>query len=274
MNHSQQIAAFLTAIFAFLTVLVLCLTFMPWPEGKIWPPEPVPYIEMAQAEEFIEPVELPVPKPVIGDEEAPAKAEEDIESPNMAAPESGTQRQSEGDVAEPARNVTTTRPSPAKVQTRPKPSKTGANEKTDRQKNEAAARRTDNEMANTFAQSRAKNNGRDNKESDTRSGRLDGKNTNAARAKARGNGNLGGYFSWPPLNPGIVSEVLGSLVVEFTINPDGSVRDARYRRPTTIPPKVAQACEKYVLSLRFPFRGTDRPDGPLPGNTLRFNFEN
>ncbi len=277
MTHSQQIALFLTAIFSFLVCLLLCLTSLSWPGDQVWPPEPQPYIEMAQNEEFIEPIELPQPTKTPGEADAPALTEEDLDNPAELAPESGIARQTQGEVSKPANTVSSNRPSDLKVTSKPT-EQSGANEDNERREREAAARRTNNQTANAFAQSQSKNNANNLTGDRGRAGRRTGKadSSGPAKSKATGSGNhIGGGFGWPALTPNINSQQLGTLTIEFTINPDGSATNARYKAASTaFPQELIKQCCQYVESLQFPFKGTERPTSPTPGNTLVFKFEN
>lgn len=279
MTRSQQISAFLTAIITFAVVLILCLCYLRWPGGRIWPPEPEPYIEMAQAEEFIEPVEIPEPTPVPGMEDAPAQTEEDLDNPAQTAPVSGARREARGEKADPAKPVTTQRPSQAQTTPeKPKPV-TGANEDNTKKENEATARRTNNTAENAFKASQAKNNANNAEGDEGRAGRRNGRKDSAgpanSRSSSRGN-KLGGGFTWPKMNPSIVTDRLGTVTVAFTIKPDGSVSEAHVTKTTNNcnDSKLKLQCVNYVKSLKFHLKGSEKPSEPVGGNVLTITFDN
>lgn len=250
MTKSQQISALLTAIFTFLVILLLCLCYLRWPGGQEWPPQPQPYIEMAAVEEFIEPVDL-TPSP--------------ITDPGQQAP-----------VTQP---VTSQRPSEAKVQPKPKQPVTGANVDNEKKEQPATDQRTNNLTKNKFDQSQAKNNANNNTDDNGGAGRRHGRKDSAGPAKSRtstrGN-HIGGGFAWPALKPNIVTDRLGYVTLEFTINPDGSATAAKAIRAgnTANDKKLMRQCEDYVNSLHFPHKGTEKPTQPITGNRLTIKFDN
>lgn len=249
MTKSQQISALLTAIFTFLVILLLCLCYLRWPGGQEWPPQPQPYIEMAAVEEFIEPVDLtPPPATDPGQQDAPAQTETDLDND-------------------------------AKVQPKPKQPVTGANVDNEKKEQQATDQRTNNLANNKFAQSQAKNNANNKTDDKGRAGRRHGRTDSAGPAKSRtstrGN-HIGGGFAWPALKPNIVTYRLGSVTVEFTINPDGSATAAKVIRATntTDESSLKRQCENYVNSLRFKHIGAEKPTQPVTGNRLVIKFDN
>lgn len=278
MTRAQQLATFLTAFVLFMVVLVLCLTHLRWPGERTWPPEPQPYIEMA-LDEFIEPVEIPEPTYTPGAEDAPALTETDLDNPAQTAPESGVQRVAAGETAPPAKTVVTEQPSRAKEKPSKTQPKTGANEDNARRQQQATARRTENITANALAQSNAKNNANNNNGDTGRAGRRTGRadSNGPAKSKSTSRGNhIGGGFGWPALRPNIATDRLGTVTVEFTINPDGSASGARVIKVTNTcdDASLKRACERYINSLHFPHKGSERPTAPITGNTIVFTFEN
>lgn len=280
MTKSQQISALLTAIFTFLVILLLCLCYLRWPGGQEWPPQPQPYIEMAAVEEFIEPVDLtPPPATDPGQQDAPAQTETDLDNDAKVAPETGVMRDARGQQATVTQPVTSQRPSEAKVQPKPKQPVTGANVDNEKKEQQATDQRTNNLANNKFAQSQAKNNANNKTDDKGRAGRRHGRTDSAGPAKSRTStsGNrIGGGFAWPALKPNIVTDRLGSVTVEFTINPDGSATAAKVIRATntTDESSLKRQCENYVNSLRFKHKGAEKPTQPVTGNRLVIKFDN
>lgn len=280
MTKSQQISALLTATFTFLVILLLCLCYLRWPGGQEWPPQPQPYIEMAAVEEFIEPVDLtPPPATDPGQQDAPAQTETDLDNDAKVAPETGVMRDARGQQATVTQPVTSQRPSEAKVQPKPKQPVTGANVDNEKKEQQATDQRTNNLANNKFAQSQAKNNANNKTDDKGRAGRRHGRTDSAGPAKSRTStsGNrIGGGFAWPALKPNIVTDRLGSVTVEFTINPDGSATAAKVIRATntTDESSLKRQCENYVNSLRFKHKGAEKPTQPVTGNRLVIKFDN
>lgn len=280
MTKSQQISALLTAIFTFLVILLLCLCYLRWPGGQEWPPQPQPYIEMAAVEEFIEPVDLtPPPATDPGQQDAPAQTETNLDNDAKVAPETGVMREARGQQAPVTQPVTSQRPSEAKVQPKPKQPVTGANVDNEKKEQQATDQRTNNLANNKFTQSQAKNNANNKTDDNGRAGRRHGRTDSAGPAKSRTStsGNrIGGGFAWPALKPNIVTDRLGYVTVEFTINPDGSATAAKAIRAgnTANDKKLMRQCEDYVNSLHFPHKGAEKPTQPITGNRLTIKFDN
>lgn len=280
MTKSQQISALLTATFTFLVILLLCLCYLRWPGSREWPPEPQPYIEMAAVEEFIEPVDL-TPPPVTdpGQQDAPAQTETDLDNDAKVAPETGVMREARGQQAPVTQPVTSQRPSKAKVQPKPKQPVTGANVDNEKKERQDTDQRTNNLANNKFAQSKAKNNANNKTDDKGRAGRRHGRTDSAGPAKSRTSTSgirMGGGFAWPALKPNIVTDRLGYVTVEFTINPDGSATAAKAIRAgnTANDKKLMRQCEDYVNSLHFPHKGAEKPTQPITGNRLTIKFDN
>ncbi len=277
MTRSQQISLMITALITVLGFVLLCVISLSH-SAEEWPPKPQPYIELAQNEEFIEPIVLPQPVITPGTEAAPALTPEDLDNPSSTAPETGTHISAEGKVAKPAQVVTSERESEVKIQTKPQPQESGANkekQKRDRELDE----RTNNDIESAFANNNAKNNA-DNQDKDTgKSGRKDGVADSHGRSDShsRAKGDvLNGGFAWPTLSTDIkATNINGKIVIIFTINPDGSVQSTKIGPGTNIlNGELRRKCENFVKSLKFPHKGGARPERPVPGNKLTLTFTN
>jgi len=283
-NRAHQIALLATATFITALIILLCVIHMSWPADKKWPPEPEPYIEMAVLDEFVIPEEIPLPPRQIGDQSAPAQTETDLDNPAETAPETGHNINNGPVEGKPAQPVTTSRPAPVKTPAKPQPSKTGSPAPDpNAAHNQAVSRQTNNQTANAFAQSTSKNNANNAKADKGRAGRTNGSADSNGPADSKSttpgikHGRLGGGFAWPALPKNIATDKTGTVIIEFTINPDGSVVHSSVKPiggkiPASTDGALKTKCIKYVQALKFPFKGNKRPDAPIDGNTLTFTF--
>lgn len=126
MNQARHIAALGTVAIAALVWLWLCLSHLSFSPDKEWPPQPDPYIELAQVEDLVETIQLP-PKSVPShqQQDAAAQTPENVDNPARLAPETGTALEDRGPVGKPAPVVTSNRPSDIQVEKNSSPKKSG-----------------------------------------------------------------------------------------------------------------------------------------------------
>ena len=110
MNQARHIAALGTVAIAALVWLWLCLSHLSLSPDKEWPPQPDPYIELAQVEDLVETIQLP-PTSVLShqQQDAAAQTPEDIDNPARLAPETGTALEDRGPEGKPAPVMTSNR---------------------------------------------------------------------------------------------------------------------------------------------------------------------
>lgn len=282
-SRSKQIAAATTLLICLLIGLTLGNSYIAWSPGRPWPPEPEPYIELAQAEEFIEPEPIPLPAKTPGDLSAPALTEEKVVNDSRVAPQTGTQVESRGVKAQPAQETVSHKPNKAVVEEKPKPAKpVGSNDDNARKKErEAIAKRTDNKVDNAFARASARNNANSGSSDNGRSGRPDGKPDSAGPANSQSTvsgvnyGTLGGGWNWPSYGK-ISSAYTGSVILALIIDKDGRVKSAKViggKAPAGSNASVQAQCIAAAKSRRFTRRNAaDAPDESQA--TLTFTFRN
>ena len=222
MNSTQRISAAATAVICAAIVLYLLLAHLAWNPGKPWPPEPEPYIELAQAEEFIVPEEIPLPPEAPGDLDAAAQLPELVDADSRVAPATGAAIDDAGAEGTPAREVTSNRPSPVKMEATPAPAKPGP--ATEKPAEKTSAAKTN--VSKMFERSQNKHNA-NNKNGDTaNSGSPDGRTDSAGPATSKSTtsgvrkGTLGGGWQWPEYAR-VTSSKTGSIIFEFIVDKRG-----------------------------------------------------
>ena len=126
MNQARHIAALGTVAIAALVWLWLCLSHLSLSPDKEWPPQPDPYIELAQVEDLVETIQLPPTSvPSHQQQDAAAQTPEDIDNPARLAPETGTALEDHGPEGKPAPVMTSSRPSDIQVENKQQPERTG-----------------------------------------------------------------------------------------------------------------------------------------------------
>lgn len=286
MNHSRQISAVATAALMALLMLVLSFSRLSWNPEEPWPPVSEPYIEVAQAEEFIEPEPVPMPKNAPADLDAPALTETKSDVPAKAAPESGALLKDKGAVDKqvtPPREVTTKKPAHVKQQPTPKPEKKATpNENAKKDAREAEAKRTSNTVKNAFAKPDAKNNA-NNRSGDTgKAGSPKGKADSAGPANSKSttsgvrHGRLGGGWQWPAYAVNIATAKTGSVILTLTIDKNGNVTKAvpsGGEAPASSDASIINKCINIARSRRFT-RSESAGEAPETAvATLTFTFK-
>ena len=126
MNQARHIAALGTVAIAALVWLWLCLSHLSLSPDKEWPPQPDPYIELAQVEDLVETIQLPPTSvPSHQQQDAAAQTPEDIDNPARLAPETGTALEDRGPEGKPAPVMTSNRPSDIQVENKQRPERAG-----------------------------------------------------------------------------------------------------------------------------------------------------
>lgn len=284
-TSQQKSAAIITLGISTLIVLLLCVMTLSWHGAETWPPQPSPYIVL-QADEYVE-LEQPTPPPPtrISDASAPAQTPEVADVPSQVAPPTGTSLNNGATEGRPAQIVTTTRPSPVKTPAKPQPQKTGTPKPDPQQPQQTTqAQRTENFTENIFAQSQGKHNANNHTGDTGQAGRPDGNPASAGNTQSHGTnpgvrkGRLGGGWTWPPLPRNIQSNgKTGSVIIEFTINPNGTVNPQTVTAiggaiPASGDATLKARCIAYVKALRFPRTGNQPATEPTEGNRLTFEF--
>lgn len=220
-------AAIVTITVTALVVLLLVLVRMGIDPTRTWPPEPDPYIELAQVDEFIEPEPVDIPSNAPEALDAPAQLPEDNLQDSKTDAQSGTQLENRGPKAEPAKTVTTPKESTVKATPAPQPQKTGATAENPKKQAEPTAPNTKNkEVANAFG---GKNNANTGTNDTGKSGKTTGNPASGGPANSTSTtvgmskGRLGGGWLWPSYaeftNP---TTLKGTIVVEMVIDRNGN----------------------------------------------------
>lgn len=284
MSSSQQIAAITTVVVAVLVTVLLTSLQLSWNPEQPWPPQPEPYIEMDQ-EEFIIPQEIANPAYSPETADAPALTEDDMDNPSEAAPQTGAALNTQGPAGkENPREVTTKRESTAKAAPTPKPKDPGAEKaKKEQQEKEAAAKRTQNNVRNAFANPNAKGNSNNNPTGDQKAGSKTGNNQSAGPANSTSttaglrHGRVSGGWLWPSYPSSISTSLTGSIILSLTIDKSGNVTDAvpsGGEAPAASNRQLQQQCIKLAKSRRFTRKAGDDDAPESARATLTFIFEN
>lgn len=275
MNNTRLISAVSTLVIGALILLWLMLAHMHWLPGSEWPPEPEPYIELA---EFIEPEDIPLPK-TPGNADAPAKTEETVDVSAQVAPTSGTHFEDKGAEAEPAPVVTTPRPAPVQVAEKPKPQKTGPVKAKEPESPKPSARQT--KVKDVFNRAQGHNNA-NNRNGDTgTAGNVNGKDNSAGAVDSKGitsgirKGSLGGGWQWPGYGH-VKSSVTGSVRLSFNVDRTGHARNIVVTggdAPAASNSAVKRACIAEVQRRTFSrSANAGDPDEMTPA-TITFTFK-
>lgn len=260
--------------------IALVFSYIRWTPDKPWPPEPEPFIQLAEA--TVEPVVMPIPRNAPADLDAAALAPEYTDVPSQAAEQSGTALQTSPGPGTPAKESSTKNESAVKVVKKDPPKQTGSREDAEKKEREAAAQRTRNDVANAFAKPNSQNNANNRQADQGTSGKPTGKPDSAGPANSTSTstgvrtGRIGGGWQWPAYNVRIKTPLTGTVTVNIVINKDGSVRSAKAVGGT--PPAAGNAavrsqCEDIARSKSFT-RSANAGEAPDHANaTLTFVFE-
>lgn len=280
MDRSKQIAAGLTFLVCCLLLIWLLVAKLGWDPAQVWPPEPDPYIAMADEpeEEFIEVKVVPPPMTVEGiDPAAPAQTPEDMDNEAQPGPETGTNLSSQGPVDRPAKTVTTPKPSPVKEKKEPTPAKSAAAVENARQKEEKAlAQRTNNATKNAFAKAENKNNANNGTKDQGNAGRKNGNPDSAGAAKSTGNkpgsasGTVGGRWAMPAYSQNIPSNEVGSVTFEVVVNKDGTPGKIQAIDNKGLSSETIARCRKEIQGKRFTHPNPSEAEPATARITFRF----
>lgn len=214
-------AALGTLVIACLVILYLSMTYL---RVDLTPVEkPMLSVELPE-EVFVDVV--PEPQPPVrgkGPEAAPAYNPEVASNLSEAAPTSGQDLTDNGPVGKPAPVVSSSRPSPVKVEKPkgPTPQEIAAREEQRRQ--DEARRRANAAMSNAFDNATGNNNTNNRGRNPGNSGRPDGQqsldNRRGVSVSGRGHGGWG-----LPNGTSVAMSEPGKIVFQFTITPEGEIR--------------------------------------------------
>lgn len=275
MNNSRVISAVSTLVVAALILLWLMLAHMRWLPGGEWPPQPEPYIELA---EYIEPEDIPLPM-TPGNADAPAKTEQNMDVPAKVAPTSGTRLEDRGAEAEPAPLVTTPKPAPVQVTEKPKPEKTGPVKPEEPEKPKPSAQQTT--VKNVFNRAEGRNNANNRNGREGQAGSVNGKEDSAGAANSQGvtsgvrKGSLGGGWQWPGYGK-VKSGVTGSVRLSFNVDRSGHARNIVVTggdAPAASNSAVKRACIAEVQRHTFTRAANAGDPDELTPATITFIFK-
>ena len=239
-----------------LLVLLLMWAHLRWQPDKPWPPEPEPYIELAQ-EEFIEPEVIPPPASAPGNLAAAAEMPEMADEPSRTAPQSGANVSDAGAKGEPSHEVVTPKESAAKMEQKKQPAKPGPAAETKTPEKKPSAART--AVANRFEKANGKHNS-DNSDADkANAGNPNGKTDSAGPASSTSStsgiqhGKLGGGWQWPRYS-NIHATAIGSIELAFTVDANGRATNIRYvggKAPAAANARLRRECIAELQRHRF-----------------------
>ena len=277
MNQARHIAALGTVAIAALVWLWLCLSHLSLSPDKEWPPQPDPYIELAQVEDLVETIQLP-PTSVLShqQQDAAAQTPEDIDNPARLAPDTGTALEDRGPEGKPAPVMTSNRPSDIQVENKQRPERAGTPADNKRKEEQATARRTQSTVGNAFSNARHNAN---NRNGDTgNAGRTDGNPASAGPANSRSSsvgvnhGRISGGWGFPGYSNKIPSNKVGSVKIEALFDADGVVTQATViGGDGNISESTKEACLREVRRHKFAHTGTANAEGGSA--TITFVFK-
>lgn len=258
MQQSRQIAAALTFLVCGLILVWLFLAKLrvtPLP----WPVEEAGHISMAELpeEEFIEVKTLVVPTG--GDDaNAPAFTPDDMDNASQPAPESGTDRTTQGAPDTPVKEVTQKNPSPVQQQQKPTPATPAAaidNKKAEEEKK--LAQQTQSTVSNAFAKTTNKNNALNGTADDGNAGKKSGNVNSTASPDAKGKkagsatGTVGGGWKIPAYSRSIPSNDAGSVTFEVVVEQDGSPGKISVTSNRGLSDATIEKCRQEIRSHKF-----------------------
>lgn len=279
-NEARLPAAIVTLVATALVALLLVMVHMGIDPTKPWPPEPDPYIELAQVEEFVEPEPIEIPSNAPEALDAPVQLPDDNMQDSKIDAQSGTHLENRGEKAEPAKTVTTPKPSPVKKVEEPQPAKTGPAVENAKPKDPPAAKNTKNEsVKNAFG---GKNNANTGTNDDGKSGVKNGNPDSGGPANSTSQtvgiakGRLGGGWGWPDYksfkNP---TNLTGTIVVELVIDRNGNPTVKAVTGSLSGNRVLRQKCIDTAMSGKFKNKYTDTDPAKIPEQTtakLNFSF--
>lgn len=270
MADTRKIAAVITVTIAIVIAAWLIVAHLTWTPVKPWPPEPKPYIELAQGlPEYIEPMPIATPAPTAGDLGDAALLPENSDQQSQLAPETGTMLRDAGTAAKSAKEVTSNRQSDVKAV---KADKEAADRRAAEQR-QAAARRTASKVNDAFARADARGNANVGATDQAQAGRTDGSLSGTGVQR----GTVGGGWQFPAYNNRIATSLTGSITMRLTIDATGHVTDAQITGglpPAANDAQLRAQCMREARSRRFT-RAAAAGDAPAEARaTLTFTFKN
>ena len=226
-DTSKQIAVGITFLLCCVLLILLSVIKMTWSADD--QPEPDPYIALAEIpeEEFIE-VETLKPQIVGNETSAPAQTPENLDNESQPGPQSGMDLSTQGRTGEPAKPTTQQQQSPVQEKPQKNTSQTGAAVDNKEKEKEEISQRTNNQVANAFANVNNRNNAQNGNKDDDNAGRQNGNPQSAAGPNATGtkvgvDTKVGGGWKVPAYSRSIPSNEVGSVTFEVEVKQDGSV---------------------------------------------------
>ncbi|GEM_PF-1238477 len=277
MNQARHIAALGTVAIAALVWLWLCLSRLSLSPDKEWPPQPDPYIELAQVEDLVETIQLPPTHvPSHQQQDAAAQTSEDVDNPARLAPETGAALEDHGPVGKPAPVVTSNRTSEIQIEKKQQPEKVGTPADNKRKEEQATARRTQSRVGNAFSNARHNAN---NRNDDTgNAGRTTGNPASAGPANSRSSsvgvnhGRISGGWGFPGYSNSIPSNKIGRVKIEALFDAGGAVTRATViGGDGNISESTKEACLREVRRHKFARTGTANAEGGSA--TITFVFK-
>lgn len=255
MDSNKQIAAGVTFLVAFGTVLLLLLTKMSWIRTEADIPDPYIELQAAVAEEFI-PVTVIPPAQTPGVEaSAPAPADELLDNPSKPAPPSGTHTVTQGPEGEPKQTVTTERKSDYQVEKRQQPDKPGASTK-NTQEDKPVKSQQSKAVENAFDKS-GKNVGKNKDGDEAPSGNTNGIAGSHGNPHSKGksvgasNAVVGGGWQKPTFPTNVKSNNLGEVKIRFDVTADGSLTNVKVISNSGVAREVENELVQIVKSKKL-----------------------
>ena len=279
MNQARHIAALSTIAIAALVGLWLCLSHLSWSPDKEWPPQPEPYIELAEAEELFETMPLPpATVPSRQQQDAAAQTPEDMDNPARLAPETGTALEDHVPAGKPAPVVTSNRPSDVQTEKKEQPEKTGTPADKKAKEEQTTARRTQSTVSNAF--SNARHNANNGKGDTGNAGRANGNPASAGPANSTSSsvgvshGRISGGWRFPGYSNNIPSNKVGKVRIEALFDAGGNVTQAKViGGEGNISESTKEACLREVRRHKFARKGTDTANADGGSAIITFVFK-
>jgi outer membrane biosynthesis protein TonB len=264
MNRDKIYALIFTVIVAALILVWLFSSTIGLPTTqKEWPPKHDSEITLTE-EEFVEVIELPQSKHASTNDMAAAETPVPQVNQSEPQPETGMDLVDKGPVGEAPKPVTTTKPSPVKVEVKKEEKKatTGATTqqpKQEKNETEEVRRKATADTKNAFKNAMGKNNTTSTGKTQGDSGKTNG---TSSAVNGSGTGSVGGGWVMPRYAK-VPSTSTGSLKLEVKIDRTGKVTSVRFvggDAPAATDSSVRAACEREVRSKRYTRGDDNAPD--------------
>lgn len=277
MNSTRLTSAITTLLLVAIFLIVLYKNKLELDPTKPYPPEPSPYIAMEYVEVEVEPEDEipPIPELKGDDASAPALTTEDMDNPSEPAPPTGVSLNNNGPKAEETpKTVTSAQPSPVRSENIKNPDKpAGPPVDTQKKKDEATARKIQNVGSNAFRNANAEGNANNQDGDEGPSGKIEGSPNSSgpydSNSKNVGitKGKLASGWGWPGKIPTPKSTELGSVTLELTLNPDGTVANVKSINSKGLTEKTIRPCIDAAYKMKF-----TAPKNAEIGTTARLTF--